>query len=63
MSALPKVGGDMSPPSPHKLDPCNILTNEYNCFYKLFNVRGLETKENYFRGRGREKVRNHWCRV
>jgi len=25
----------------------NKFTNEYTCFYSLFKVRGLQTKENY----------------
>jgi len=31
----------------------NAFTNKkgYTCFYNLFNVRGLETNEDYFKGR------------
>ena len=28
----------------------NKFTNKYTCFYNLFNVRGLETKDDYFKG-------------
>jgi len=28
----------------------NKFTNKDTCFYNLFNVRGLETKDHYFRG-------------
>jgi len=38
----------------------NKFTNKYTCFYNLFNVRELETKDHYFT-RGIETVKNH-CR-
>jgi len=28
----------------------NTFTNKYTCFYNIFNVRGLGTKDDYFEG-------------
>jgi len=40
-------GGRVSPYAPYNLESLIIKdTNNYVCFYSLFEVRGLETKDN-----------------
>ena len=39
------------------------FTNKYICFYNHLISDALQTKDNYFRGRGIEKVKSHWSKT
>jgi len=49
--------GGVSPYALYNME--SLLINKYICFYSLFGVRGVETKDSYLRGFGERKVKNH----